>query len=127
MEYEFEEYKDWGGRIVPTINLNAHAFTISAGFTKKYDLQGVIGIKLFFDKKKSAVAFKFLKTPEEGMSKIKLEPKQGGGSINSKGFFVKYAIDPKKYQGRYSPEELSTPHGNLFVIVLKEQASEKKN
>ncbi len=121
--YSFEEFKSVGGRISPTINLNVHGFNLSAGFTKKYDLSNVVGVKLFFDRQKMVVGFKFITQPQEGMSKIKFEPKQGGATINSKDFLVKFDIEDRSYIGRYEPNEIFSPDGKMFVIQLKNNDS----
>ncbi len=118
-EYQFEEYNSVGGRVIPSISLGAAGgFGISAGFVKKYDLTGVVGVKLFFDKEKVAVGFKFLKTGEEGMVKIKLAPNQGGAYITANSFLIKYDLDAKDFSGKYAPKEVDSADTKIYVIEL---------
>src|SRR3546814_3612106 len=96
--YNFEQFSAAGGRISPTINLNASGFGVSAGFVKKYDLSDEKAVHLFYDKNKNAVGVKFLKEKEDGALGLILAANRGGGYINSKAFLIKYDIDPRKYQ-----------------------------
>ncbi len=120
-KFNFEEYRSIGGRIIPRITLgNGGGLNISAGFAKKYDIQNVIGVKLFFDRTNVAIGLKLLTEAEEGMLKIKLAPNQGGAYINARAFLIKFDIETKKLAGRYEPKEIDSPNGKIFVIELKE-------
>ena len=125
-EYNFEEFKEAGGRFKPIISLGEKSgFGLSAGFTHSYDLTGVIGVKMYYDREKKAIAFKFLKTEESGMLSVKLREK--GGYIGAQSFVGKYKIDQKKYAGRYTPEERKDDNlGKIFVIKLTEHAEKKE-
>lgn len=120
-EYNFEEFKEAGGRFKPIISLGEKSgFGLSAGFTHSYDLKGVIGAKLYYDQNKRAVAFKFIKSKEEGMINVKLREK--GGYIGAQSFLGKYKIDQRKYAGRYEPKEITDDNlGKIFVIELTEK------
>ncbi len=121
--YNFQEFNSVGGRILPSISLGkSGGFGVSAGFIKKYEPGNVVGVKLFFDKEKMAVGFKFLKKSEEGMMKIKMAPKQGGGHISAQAFLIKFDLESKKYSGKYTPKEDPLPNGDkMFVIELKQK------
>lgn len=122
-KYNFQEYNAIGGRIIPSISLGeSGGFGVSAGFIKKYDIDSsTSAVKLFYDKEKKAVAFKFSNKIEEGMLKIKMAPKQGGGHISANSFLIKFDLDAKKYKGRYTPEEIEMPNvGKVYVIQLQE-------
>lgn len=125
-EYQFEEYSSVKGRIIPSISLGiAGGFGVSAGFVKKYDLKDIVGVKLLIDKEKNAVGFKFLKVVENGMVKIKFAPNQGGGYISANAFLIKYDINAKEFNGRYSPVEIGTGADKTYVIELKKHAAKE--
>ena len=125
-EYKFEEYNSVGGRIIPSISLGtAGGFGISAGFVKKYDLSNVVGVKLLIDKEKNAVGFKFIKAPESGMVKIKFAPNQGGGYISANAFLIKYDIEAKDFNGKYTPIEVNTGVDKMYIIELKKHKPEE--
>lgn len=119
-EYQFTEFTETGGRFKPIISLGEKTgFGLSSGFTHAYNMDGVIGVKLYYDESRSAVAFKFLKQKENGMVNVKLREK--GGYIAAQAFLGRFKIDQKKYSGRYEPKEVHDDHlGKLYVIELKE-------
>ncbi len=121
-EYNFDEFKETGGRFKQIISLGEKSgFGLSSGFTRANNLEGVVGVKMFFDKEKNAVAFQFLKTPEEGMVNLKLRTTDKGGYIGAQSFIGKYKIDQKKYSGRYTPKEVEhSKYGKIFVVELIE-------
>jgi hypothetical protein len=125
-EYNFDEFNETGGRFKQIISLGEKSgFGLSSGFTRANDLvEGLVGVKMFFDKEKNAVAFRFLKTPEEGMVNLKLRPTDKGGYISAQSFIGKYKIDQKKYSGRYTPKEVEhSKYGKIFVIELVEKTA----
>ena len=124
-EYSFEQFNATGGRIIPYISLGeSGGFGVSAGLVKKYEIGSVVAVKVFYDKAKNAVAFKFSDKFEDGMLKVKMAPKQGGGHISAKVFLVKYDIDANKFKGKYTPREIEMPNvGKVFVIDLKENST----
>lgn len=121
-EYNFSEFKDAGGRFKSIISLGEKSgFGLSSGFTNAYELKGVIGVKMYFDQSKMAVAFKFLKSKEDGMLSVKLRDENKGGYIGGQSFIGKFKIDQSKYAGRYTPKEIKDDNlGRIFVIELKE-------
>jgi len=125
-EYNFEEFKESGGRFKQIISLGEKSgFGLSAGFThaNSKDLVGVTGVKMFYDQEKKAIAFKFVKTKEEGVVSAKLRDK--GGYIGAQSFIGKYKIDQKKYAGRYLPKEVMDDSlGKIYVIELKENGKQ---
>ena len=95
-EYNWEEFKEAGGRFKPVISLGEKSgFGLSSGFTHSFDISGSIGVKMYYDPNKKAVAFKFLKTKEDGMLSVKLRDK--GGYIGAQSFIQKYKIEQNKY------------------------------
>jgi len=123
-EYKFEEYNSVGGRIIPKITLGrSSGLGLSAGFAKKYEIQDVVGVKLFFDRVNYAIGLKLITKPEDGMLKIKLAPKQGGAYINAKAFLIKYDIKAEEVMGRYEPKEIKSEGGRMFVIELKAKSN----
>ena len=91
--------------------------------TIQYDLQGAIGVKMYYDAARKAVAFKFIKTKEDGMMLLKMiRPR--GAYISGRSFIGKYKIDQAKYAGRYEPREVKDDSfGKLYVIELKEKGT----
>ena len=118
-QFNFEEFTANSGRVVPTINLSSSGFSLSAGFTKKYDFTKLVGVKMFYDKEKKAVGFAFRDRNEDGLLKVKLAPNKGGGSIKSKEFLIKYGINARQFQGKYEPQEFLQGLQKIFVIQLK--------
>lgn len=122
-EYSWEEFKEAGGRFKPVISLGKMSgFGLSAGFTRTYSeqLKGTVGVKMYYDNVKSAIAFKFLKNREDGSLSVTLREK--GGYIGARSFLGKYKIDQGKYAGRYIPREVKDDNvGRIFVIDLKEK------
>lgn len=123
-EYNFTEFKEAGGRFKSIISLGKKSgFGLSSGFTHAYDLKGVIGVKMFYDPSKIAVAFKFIKSREDGMLSVKLRDK--GGYIGAQSFIGKFKIDQNKYAGRYIPKEIKDDNlGRIFVIEMKERQND---
>ena len=123
--YNFEEFTSFKGKFSSKISLGKiGGFGFSSGFFHRNNLKGSVGLKLFYDKDKKAVGFKFLDSPEEGM--VKLKPRQTGGYISAISFLGKYNIDPHKYAGRYDPKEIADEKlGKIFIIELKERKDDK--
>lgn len=126
MAYLFEEFKQKSGRFNPLITVaKSGGFGISTGFSKKYDIQGCIGVKLFYDRANSSVGLKFVKEKEAGMFKLKVR-KDGGAHLPAKSFFEAYEIKPEALVGRYIPEKAEDNiFGTLFVITLRELETDK--
>lgn len=124
-DFNFTEHKAVGGRFKPIISLGEKTgFGLSSGFTHKYDVAEMIGVKMYFDKERNAVAFKFLKSKEDGMLKLKLRDK--GGYIGAKSFLGEFNIEQNKYAGRYTPKEVMDDNiGKVFVIILKDNSADK--
>ncbi len=121
--FSFEEFTSFKGKFAAKISLvKAGGFGFSAGLFNKYGLKDSTAIKLFYDKEKMAVGFKFLKTQESGSVKLK-KREDTGGYLSAISFLNKYNIDSKKYSGRYDPQEVKDDNlGRLFVIELNEHA-----
>ena len=122
INYNFEEFTEAGGRFRPVISLGAKSgFGLSSGFTSAYesDVNGAVGVKLFYDKEKNAVAFQFCKETMPGMVGLKLRDK--GGYISAQSFIGRFRIEQKKYAGRYEPKrESHGTIGTIFVIDLQD-------
>ena len=119
--YNFIEFNSVGGRVTPIISLGiTGGIGVSAGFSKKYDLSNVIGVKLLYDTEKKVIGIKFLSEKEDGMMKLK-PVVNGGYYINAKSFMIKFDIDAKLYTNRYAPKEIEIPgQGKIYVIEIKE-------
>lgn len=120
--YNFEEFTSFKGKFSPRISLvKPGGFGFSAGFFARYGLNESRVLKLFYDKAKLAVGFKFFKGDENGTVKLKGR-KDTGGYVSAISFLNKYGIDVEKYTGRYEPKEIMEENlGRIFVIELKEK------
>jgi len=123
--YNFEEFTSFGSKFSSKISLGATGgFGFSSGFYNRYNLKDSIALKLFYDKSKMAVGFKFLKAAESGT--VKLKPRATGGYVAARSFLGKYGIDPVKYAGRYDPQEVMDENlGKVYVIELKEKKDDQ--
>ena len=119
--YSFEEFTSFGSKFTSKISLGGTGgFGFSSGFYNRYGLKDSVALKLFYDKSKMAVGFKFLKNAESGS--VKLKPRETGGYVAARSFLGKYGIDPVKYTGRYDPREVMDENlGKIYVIELKEK------
>ncbi len=124
-EYKFEEFTSFGSKFSSKISLGkSGGFGFSSGFYNRYNLKNSIALKIFYDKLKMAVGFKFLESVEDGS--VKLKPRQTGGYVGVRSFLGKYDIDPVKYAGRYDPKEVMDDNlGKVYVIELKEVKDEQ--
>jgi hypothetical protein len=124
--YNFVEFQPTGGRYNMVISLGKpDRFYLASAFCKKYSIEHGNGVKLFFDKDKMAIGFKFLKEMETGTVGLK---KLGSDSfyITAKAFLGMNDIPIDKYLGRYKPIDITSSDGKkIFVIELKEK--EDKN
>lgn len=120
MSYSFEQFTEFKGKFSPIISLGKHGFGFSKGFIHKYNLENHKGVKLFFDRDKVAVGFKFVTEEEEGV--IKLKARGDGMFISSRSFIGKYGLDIERCGGRYTPEEhMDEQLGKLFLVHLKNE------
>jgi hypothetical protein len=117
--YNFEEFTAYGSKFSTKISLGrSGGFGFSAGFYNQYKLEKSAAVKLFYDREKMAVGFKFFKEPQE--EAIKLKDRDSGGHITAQSFLNKYGIDPNLYTGRYDPKEITLGNGEkMYVIELK--------
>jgi len=124
-EYSFEEFTSFGSKFSSKISLGkSGGFGFSSGFYNRYNLKGSVALKIFYDKAKMAVGFKFLKSREDGS--VKLKPRQTGGYVGIRSFLGKYGIDPIEYSGRYDPKEVMDDNfGKVYVIELKKVRDEQ--
>lgn len=120
--YNFEEFTSFGSKFSSKISLGGTGgFGFSSGFYNRYGLKDSVALKIFYDKSKMVVGFKFLKSVEnDGSVKLKLRGTSGYVAVRS--FLGKYDIDPLKYAGRYDPQEIMDENlGKIYVIELKEK------
>lgn len=119
--YNFEEFASFGSKFSSKISLGkSGGFGFSSGFYNRYNLKDSVALKLFYDKSKMAVGFKFLKGMESGT--VKLKNRATGGYVGARSFLGNYGIDPVKYHGRYDPKEVMDENlGKIYVIELKER------
>lgn len=116
----FEEFNSKGGKFNPQVSINkGGGFGLSSGMHHRFQLDKYVGIKLYFDKDSKKVGIKLLDTEQMGMFKLKKRPDEKGAFFAARSFMQAYSLDPKKYAGRYSPEEVDDPNfGKLFIIQL---------
>lgn len=121
--YNFEEFTSYGSKFSPKISLGVTGgFGFSSGFYNRFNVKGAESLKIFYDKEKMAVAFKFLNTAESDAIKLKNRVSDAGAYIPARSFLGKYGIDPKKYANRYDPKEVEDKNlGKIYVIELKEK------
>ncbi len=119
--YNFEEFTEYGGKFDSKISLSRYGgFGFSSGMFNRYKLGSAVGLKMYFDPEKRAVAFRFLDKEEDKM--IRLKQRQSGGFVSAIAFLKKYSMDPYAYCGRYKPDLIIDSHpGKMFVIELKKQ------
>ena len=120
--YNFEEFSSVGGKFQSKISLGEAGFGLSAGFVLKNGLEKTIGVKLYYDKQKRAVGFKFLTKDEPNMLRLTLR-KEKGANLGAQSFINKYGIDRRRYAGKYDPKVVNVDgHGTIYVLELKESS-----
>ena len=118
--YNFEEFKSDGPRFNTGITLGkSNRFYIGSGLTKKNNLENMVGVKLLYDRNKTAIGFRFVDTKEEGIVTIN-RLKDNSLYINAKAFLGMYGIPAEKYAHKYIPTEITDSGKKIFVIELKE-------
>lgn len=116
--YNFEEFTAYGSKFSTKISLGkSGGFGFSAGFYNQYELEKSAAVKIFYDREKMVVGFKFYKEPVEDA--IKLKDRDSGGHITAQSFLKKYGIDPYLYAGKYDPKQIAVGDGKMYVIALK--------
>src|SRR4030043_47653 len=102
----FEEFSAKGGKFLPQVTLNrSGGFGMSSGMHHKYALDGYSSVKLYYDKGEKKIGIRLIPSQENGAFKLKKRPDQKGAFFGAKSFLRAYDIDPKKFYGRYEPEE----------------------
>jgi len=122
ISYNFEEFTSFGSKFSPKISLGkTGGFGFSSGFCHRYNINDTASLKIYFDKSKNAVGFRFFDKIEDGTVKLKLG--RTGGHLAARSFLGKYGIDPAKFSGRYDPKEITDGNaGKMYVIELKERS-----
>lgn len=117
----FEEFKSKGGKFIPQITINkSGGFGMSSGMHHRYNLDAYSGVRIFFDKTDKIIGIKPMEKEGEGTFSLKKRPDQKGAFFSARSFLQAYDIDPKKYYGRYAPEEVEDKSfGKMFIIKLK--------
>jgi hypothetical protein len=111
----------------PFISLTKEGFRLSAGFVRKFGLERVTAVRLYFDRSNRSVGF-HLPTgavPKQGT----LKPKRhaGGLVVRAESLFATEGIDPAVCGGRYQPREVKDRVlKRLFVIELRAQKTHPK-
>lgn len=115
----FEKFATVGARFNYTISLNkAGGFSFNSGFYKKHNLKSFPYVILFYDRRRKAVGFDFVKKATEGA--LKLSHRDNTASVRSSSFIAAYGIIPEASAGRYHPKQYKTNDGkNLFYILLR--------
>lgn len=124
MEYNFEQFTEFKGKFSPVISLGkSGGFGFSTGFMERHNLKDYQYLKIFFDRTTKAVAFQFFEDKAE--DSVKFKNRGANGFFSSKSFLGKYNIDPKLYQGRYTPKVVENEMGKLYVIELKSKVDNR--
>jgi len=114
----FEEFQSTKRKFSVFISLGkSDRFYFGNGFAKKYNLDDMEGLKLFWNRQHRSIAFKFSNTLEQGMIPLKTLS-DGSYYINGKEFLGMMDIDSKLVFGKYTPEILKVDDQNVFVIKL---------
>lgn len=123
----FEEFNSKGGKFVPQISINkSGGFGLSSGMHRRYNLDRYKGVKMYYDQDNKKVGIKLLEEDTVGMFTLKKRDDEKGAFFAPRSFLQAYSIDPKKYYGKYPPEEVEDEQfGKLFVIQLEEKESEQ--
>lgn len=121
-EYNFVEFQPKDSKYNITISLGRpNRFYLANAFCTKNNIEVTDRVKLFYDKNKKAVGFKFLKadTPNTiSLKKISAKSLY----INSTSFLGMNDVSTDKYLGKYKPIEiLAEDGGKIFVVELKEK------
>ncbi len=116
----FEKFIAKKGKFTPQVTINrSGGLGLSSGMHHRYKLDNYMGVELYFDKEAQVIGIKLVEKESEGMFKLKKRPDEKGAYFSARSFLASYSIDPQKYAGRYSPEEIEDPNfGKLFVIKL---------
>ncbi|KKT71466.1 MAG: hypothetical protein UW68_C0065G0002 [Candidatus Collierbacteria bacterium GW2011_GWB1_44_6] len=123
MNYNFKKFEETHGRYESRITVTgSKSIGFPTRFFKDNDIDSYKYVTLFYDEDKMVVGIKFLSDEGEPHKFTIVKSKDGyGGSIIASSFFGKYAIDTKKYKGKYDWKKEITPFGELYVIELKEK------
>lgn len=118
----FQEFTAKGGKFKPQIIINkTGGFTLSSGMHHRYGLDKFNGVRIYFDKETLNVGIKLTEGESEGTFRLKKIPEEKGAYFSARSFLQANNLEPEKYYGRYSPEEINDEKfGKLFVITLKE-------
>ncbi len=118
----FQEFTAKGGKFKPQIIINkTGGITLSSGMHHRYGLDIYNGVKIYFDKEVLRVGIKLTEGESDGTFKLKKRANEKGAYFSARSFLQANDLDPKKYYGRYAPEEFNDEKiGKLFVITLKE-------
>jgi len=120
----FEKFIAKRGKFTPQVTINkAGGMGLSSGMHHRYKLDNYEGVELYFDQEAQKIALKLVEKQGDGMFKLKKRPNEKGAYLSARSFFEAYSIDPKKYAGRYAPEEVEDPNfGKLFAIKIVAKA-----
>lgn len=119
----FQEFTSKGGKFKPQIIINkSGGFTLSSGMHHRYGLDNFNGVRIYFDPDTLRVGVKLIEKESDGTFRLKKNPAQKGAYFAAKSFLQANNLDPYRYYGRYSPEEINDDKfGKLFVITIKER------
>jgi len=118
----FQLFTAKGGKYTPQVTLNnSGGFSLSSGMHHRYGLDRYAGVKLYFDPDTRRVGIQPVEQEGEGVFRLKKRDGEKGAFFSARSFLQAYNLDPKKYHGRYSPEEVEDDQfGRMFVIRIPE-------
>ncbi len=120
MNLDFEKYEAGQKTGGEYISLGKMTISFYKDFLKRYNLQAIKTIDLYYNRETETVACKFFEDKTGGITVIK--PEKGNSYINAKGFYKAKNINVDEVKGQYEPKRIQHNNlGELFVIELKER------
>lgn len=116
----FEKFESRRGRFGRQITISkSGTIGFTAGFHHHYHLDHYKAVEFFFDRDLNRIGIKLLEEPTETSFALKARPESKGAILTTKSFMDAYAIDAKRYAGRYNVQEVDDEKfGKLFVVDL---------
>lgn len=118
----FQEFTNKGGKYTPQIIINKAGYiTLSSGMHHRFSLDKFNSVKVYYDPETKRVGLKLIES-KEGTFLLKKRENEKGAYFAAKSFLLANSLDPKKFYGRYEPQEVEDENiGKIFVITVKER------
>lgn len=123
MDYNFQKFENTHGRYESRITITgSRSIGFPTTFYKENKIENYKYVILFYDPEQKALGIQFSNNEDEQHKFTIIKSQEGyGGSVVATSFFKRYGIDTAKYKGKYDWQKVDTPHGELFVIELRER------